>query len=550
MSAVAAAQQPADTICYCTTPAADIEFGLALLNLVAARIGPHRCHRLRTDHVAGDNLRRVNYWYRHGSLLPMARVPGFFGHQTDRSRGDLANPNIPMAQCQNQSAGGVMSCYKRDYDYLGYRYALMSQLATAGLNNVLCMLPARDESEFALFPKEDVAFIHDWLAWTDAHIPHLTNTVPLPGMDEVGLGLVDGSAAFAKPLSCSGAATAEAAADGVALGFVWAFNPGYSHATASITLDDSLSPFDNCTITTANNDPKTPEVQYFDVTQLYPTPGKTVRVAFGNDYTVDLAGSSAVMLQISAAVMTAPKALGIVAEAVSFDAVAGTLELNGVLGEVGTVVTDARAHIGIDSIAAGSACADLQLRSLVVNGLITTADQLLESVCIGHDCGACEVQLPPLRFGSAEAAPFPHAAPVALVPGPVAPNGNATFTGSATVPEAIFAQLKARDAAYPVSCSPPRAVIRAHLCAFEILQLGRHSHVSNCCVYGVLQIKWGPMDDDASWLRPGRLLLFLQLNCSTGRSGACDDKMPASLTVDGSSIHGIKAYESRCTVRL
>ncbi len=65
----------------------------------------------------------------------------------------------------------------------------------------------------------------------------------------------------------------------------------------------------------------------------------------------------------------------------------------------------------------------------------------------------------------------------------------------------------------------------------------------------MLQIKWGLMDDDASWLRPGRLLLFLQLNCSTGRSGACDDTMPASLTVDGSSIRGIKAYESRCTVR-
>ena len=57
------------------------------------------------------------------------------------------------------------------------------------------------------------------------------------------------------------------------------------------------------------------------------------------------------------------------------------------------------------------------------------------------------------------------------------------------------------------------------------------------------------MDFDASWLQPARLLLFLQLNCSTGRSGACDDKMPARLTVDGSVVEGLKAYESRCTVR-
>ena len=63
----------------------------------------------------------------------MARVPGFFGawthiygglivtldchcanpahevcltgHQTDRSRGDLARPDIPMSQCENMTAG-------------------------------------------------------------------------------------------------------------------------------------------------------------------------------------------------------------------------------------------------------------------------------------------------------------------------------------------------------------------------------------------------------------------------------------------------------------
>ena len=31
---------------------------------------------LRTDHVAADNLRRVNYWYRQENLLPMSRIPG------------------------------------------------------------------------------------------------------------------------------------------------------------------------------------------------------------------------------------------------------------------------------------------------------------------------------------------------------------------------------------------------------------------------------------------------------------------------------------------
>ena len=38
---------------------------------------------LHTDHMAGDNARRVNYWYRQASALPMERVPGFAFHQSE-----------------------------------------------------------------------------------------------------------------------------------------------------------------------------------------------------------------------------------------------------------------------------------------------------------------------------------------------------------------------------------------------------------------------------------------------------------------------------------
>jgi hypothetical protein len=80
-------------------------------------------------------------------------------------------------------------------------------------------------------------------------------------------------------------------------------------------------------------------------------------------------------------------------------------------------------------------------------------------------------------------------------------------------------------------------------------RLRYHTRLPPCLVCAGSQIKWAEMDFDASWLQPARLLLFLQLNCSTGRSGACDDKMPARLTVDGAVVEGLKAYESRCTVR-
>jgi hypothetical protein len=351
-----------------------------------------------------------------------------------------------------------MSCYKRDYDFLGYRYALMSQLASAGLNNVLCMIPARDESEFSLFPDEDVAFIRGWLAWTDAHIEFLKNTVPLPNMDEVGLGLVDGSAAFAHPLSCNFTAVdsdnAPQNAD-TALGFIWLFNPGYSATRASVMIDDSLSPFDSCIASAATGDGvKLMQAQYYDVKQLYPTPGKTERVAFGSEYTSELAGSSAVMLQVSAsaAVLDKPILLGVTASAVLFDATEGSLELIDVVGEIGTVVRHVLVQLPLDT---AGGCQSLQMRALTVNrrAFEIQADARFARsgtrATLSRD-GRCEIRLPPLRFGGA-AAPFPHAAPIVLTSGPTDPDGNATFTGSTTVPKAIFEQLHARQLAYPVS---------------------------------------------------------------------------------------------------
>lgn len=390
---------------------------------------------LRTDHVAADNLRRVNYWYRQGSLLPMARVPGFFGHQTDRSRGDLAHPNITMAVCENQTAGGTMSCYKRDYDLLGYRYALMSQLATAGLNIVACMLPARDEQEFRLFPQADVDFIKRWISWTDTHISALRNTVPLPQMDEVGIGYVDGTAAFEWPVVCKNFEE----------GFVFLFNPGYQTRNASFELSpDALSPWHSCrddtddTTSGLARDASTPS---FAIVQLYPPPinqsGFAKSAALNDILTIELAGSSALMLRISKA-------------------------------STGSTASH-RHHLP---------------PPLRREPFHMSAVQRLDG--------------------------FGHAAQVQLGRAHSTKDGNVSFTGTTTVPVWVFEQLAARQAAYPV--------------------------------------RWDQRDNDASWLRPERLLLFLQLNCSTGRSGACDDTMFAALRVDGSEITALKAYESRCVL--
>ena len=64
--------------------------------------------------------------------------------------------------------------------------ARVASIATAGLNNVLCMLPARDAAEADALPAADRAWLRGWLAFTDAHLAALRHTVPLVGLDEVG----------------------------------------------------------------------------------------------------------------------------------------------------------------------------------------------------------------------------------------------------------------------------------------------------------------------------------------------------------------------------
>ena len=81
-------------------------------------------------------------------------------------------------------------CAQRDFDLLGYKYSILSSIATAGLNHVVCMIPARDPSEFALFPEADKAWIRHWLQWTDAHNQTLARQMPIPNLPQPQIGAV------------------------------------------------------------------------------------------------------------------------------------------------------------------------------------------------------------------------------------------------------------------------------------------------------------------------------------------------------------------------
>ena len=57
----------------------------------------------------------------------------------------------------------------RDFDFFGYKFALLSSVGSAGLNSIINTLPARDAEEMEKFPQQDIKFIRDWLAVSATH---------------------------------------------------------------------------------------------------------------------------------------------------------------------------------------------------------------------------------------------------------------------------------------------------------------------------------------------------------------------------------------------
>ncbi|UJR13157.1 hypothetical protein I4U23_000181, partial [Adineta vaga] len=120
---------------------------------------------LHTDKVSADFMRRGNVQLRLHHFASMDVIPGFIGHQTERwADNDL-----------------------RDFDLLGFSYSLLANIATAGLNLVHTMLPARDLQEFQLLPEEFIQFLTYWLKWTDEHIEEIRNGIPFNAKEDWSL---------------------------------------------------------------------------------------------------------------------------------------------------------------------------------------------------------------------------------------------------------------------------------------------------------------------------------------------------------------------------
>uniref|UniRef100_A0A7S0AYG7 Uncharacterized protein n=1 Tax=Pyrodinium bahamense TaxID=73915 RepID=A0A7S0AYG7_9DINO len=357
---------------------------------------------LHTDHVSGDRTRSVNYVFSTQMLLPSSRVPGFIFHQTERTDHD------GHFYCTRGVKECVNNSNTRDFDYLGYKYSLLSTLGTAGLNNVFTMIPARDPAEFELLPKADINFIHDWLKWTDSNLPKLRNTEWIPTLPGPSVGNVDGTHSM----------------DGDE-GFIFLFNPNPMQLNVTLAVDESIGLLDAA------------QDQHWQVSELFPTTGSVGTWASQESVVVSVEGGSARVLELrkhSVGPARLLHATGARARVAMADEKLELHEALGVSGQEASVLVQASSP---------SAAA--------VNGV------------------QCTLGAAPMRAARWQIRAH-FAGPSMLGNAPVLPLPSKDFTGgwyngTFKIPQAYFKQLKARATTYPIpwthsasGCGQPHCV--------------------------------------------------------------------------------------------
>lgn len=267
---------------------------------------------LHTARLTANRMREMNFDYRMNKLCPAATAPGFFSHQSD-----MLDVNAARAWDSDR--------FIRDFDIFGSKFALLSSVGSAGLNTIVNTLPARDSGEFEHFPSDDLAFIRDWLAWTDSHRALLRGQRPLPIAP--GHGKVDGSYAFHGPFG----APCPDDTPGCP-GFIFLYNPnGKALTPRPITLGPTVGI--NCSAMPGGT---------AHVVEIYPQNRTVATLKCGATWLPhSLAGKSALVVQVTfenVAVISAddsPQLVGVEGSA-QFDAATGMLELADVRGERGT----------------------------------------------------------------------------------------------------------------------------------------------------------------------------------------------------------------------
>jgi len=302
----------------------------------------------------------------------------------------------------------------RDYDYYAAAYSIVSSVSTAGLNNVVCDLPARDVGENAAFPATapatdvSTAFYRQWWQWVDDNLATLRATTALPFPP--GNGVVDGSVAVVNNT-----------------GWLMLFNPN-ARGMPSPTLQVGPQLGLRC-------DPS--GGQLFAFTEYWPVGGRVLQMAAcGDGVEFDMEGRGALVVSIApyAGDASGPAVWGPghrpgLQASLSPD---GSLRLSGWAGAAGGGTSAwLRTRLSGGGVA---------VSGVYVNG-VRCASPPAASASSGTSV-VVDVVADPLVS-------FTHSQFVAgMEYDPAFTGGN--LTGTVMVPSVVFDQLAARNASYPV----------------------------------------------------------------------------------------------------
>jgi hypothetical protein len=343
---------------------------------------------LHFDRVSADRERWTAYRYRNYEFAPSELVPGFITHQTSRAD-DTGN----MPERRTDRGVMLLPLRTRDWDYLGWRYSLLSSIAVAGWNNVLDMIPARDREELENFSDADRKWFRRWIDWTAANKEVLRQTRTILG--QPAIGKVDGTSAIVGNR-----------------GYVFLFNPNGRRLDAEFSLD--------ATIGFTGSGPVQLKELYPLENRLVGKPGSGFWSA-GDRVSISMDGGSAVVLELQPAPTTssAPRLFGAPG---TIALAGGQLSIDGARGEAGTT------QELLALTPAGGA-----VTSVSVNGQLLPVTRKTD--------GLVSVSV---TFAGA---PFSHYQQIGTVD-PAFAGGR--FSARFTVPQRVFDQLAARRKAWPI----------------------------------------------------------------------------------------------------
>jgi hypothetical protein len=344
---------------------------------------------LHFDRVSADRERFVDYWYRNYQFAPEEVIPGYMTHQTERSR-NIAVTKDGVTREEEEMMDTTFR--QRDWDYLGFRYSVISSIATGGWNNVMNMIPGRDLAEFQNFSERDKKWIRDWIAWTTDHKEFLRHTQPILG--QPALGKVDGTSAILNDR-----------------GYIFLFNPNYKQLDAKFTLNRIIG------LRSGKN---------FILRELYPRPGNTIGAPgagvwrYGAEVSLPMHGTTAMVFEIEPFdnVESAPVVYN-AGERATARLNEGALNIEHASGEPGT-----ENEIGV------LLPTDAKVLALTLSGAKSNFTQYGRYILINA------------KFGGAQ---FTQAQQVALKSA-----DDGSLAGSFTIPARIHAQLNQREADWPI----------------------------------------------------------------------------------------------------